>query len=225
MASPSLVLSNEPIRATVRRDIAQRVLDGLLAPGTQIQPATLAADYGVSATPVREALIELVHDGFLENRARRGFCVRPLTADEVEELYPLIWSLEALAVRSTTPDRTRLDELDRINARLGAATDPRVVHRLDDEWHRLLVAASPNATLHELLHVLKRRVSRYEDAYMRHAGSIGQSVDHHAAITAALRSGDVDRATATLEANWRIGLEFLVPWLRESAPAPHASTR
>jgi DNA-binding FadR family transcriptional regulator len=93
----------EARRSSVRRELQERILSGALPPGTTIVPAEAAREFEVSATPMREALIELVRDGLLDNRANYGFTVRPLSAVEVNELYPLVWTLEALAIRTPLP--------------------------------------------------------------------------------------------------------------------------
>ena len=209
----------EPIRATLHRLLLRRILDGSLPPGRQLMPASLAGELGVSATPVREALIELEQDGFLDNPANRGFAVRRLTAREAEELYPLIWTLEALALRSAPPGEATLAELDALNARFARETEPQALQGLDVQWHEHLVRECPNDTLHQMLTVLKRRVYRYEDASLRHSGGIPGSSDEHRRIAECLRRGNVEDAVGLLEENWRKGLRFLLPWLaRDGTP-------
>lgn len=212
---PPSLLTPELTRATVRRFLAERVRSGSLRPGDRLSPAALAGELGVSATPLREALIELVRDGYLDNRSQHGFAVRLLSAKEVKDLYPLIASLESLAVREGTFSEDRLDELDRINSRFTKARKPAEMRALDDEWHSTLVAASENETLHEMLGVLKARVQRYEDAYVRFSGNMPVSAKQHRSICRALRSGDAALAIKGLEENWRSGIQFLVPWLEQ----------
>jgi DNA-binding GntR family transcriptional regulator len=208
-----LILRSEPTRTAVRRFIAEQVREGTLRPGDKLSPAALASELGVSATPMREALIELVRDGYLDNRAQYGFTVRPLTVKEVRELYPLIASLEVLAMRSQTFTPQSLDELDRINSLFIKASKPAEVSALDSMWHSNLVANSDNETLHEMIDMLKARVQRYEEAYIRFSGALPASARQHRAITRALRGGQIEAAEKTLEENWLAGIRFLVPWL------------
>ena len=207
----------EPTRSTVRRYIAERVRDGSLCPGDRLSPAALATELGVSATPLREALIELVRDGYLDNRSQYGFAVRPLSAREVRELYPMIAALESLAIRDVNFSDEKLVELDRINTQFAKAKKPAEMSALDAEWHSTLVAASDTETLHEMLGILKARVQRYEDAYVRYSGKMPDSAKQHRAITRALRRGDVDVAAKALEDNWLSGIRFLVPWLERQS--------
>ena len=203
----------EARRSSVRRALQERILSGALPPGTTIVPAEAAREFAVSATPMREALIELVRDGLLDNRANYGFTVRPLSRTEVMELYPLVWTLEALALRTPGPSEDTLRELERLNGRFAKAADPARAYALDLEWHDTLTRDSGNRTLGETLAGLKRRIRRYETAYLRFAGDRPKSVEHHRRIIAALRRRDVDRAGSILEEHWRISIGFLAPWL------------
>jgi DNA-binding GntR family transcriptional regulator len=203
--------------------VLDQVISGQLATGRIISPVDLAAELGVSPTPVREAFIELVRDGFLENLPRRGFVVRQLSADEAAELYPLGWTLEGLAIRSAPPRIETLDQLDAINSRMAQATTPPETHTLDREWHETLVSDYRNNTLHELLTLVRTRLRRYEVAYFRHGGSVPASVDQHAAISGSLRRGQISAALDQLRANWMIGLPLVSSWLENRVEEPPAS--
>ncbi|HZI89906.1 MAG TPA: GntR family transcriptional regulator, partial [Candidatus Polarisedimenticolia bacterium] len=77
-----------PIRSQVRRYLLEGMLHGDPAPGSSINESELAQQLGVSRTPLREALLSLVGEGFLHADPGRGFFVLPLSAKEVEDLYP-----------------------------------------------------------------------------------------------------------------------------------------
>ena len=205
--------TQEARRASVRRELQERILSGALPPGAPIIPAEAAREFDVSATPMREALIELVRDGLLDNRANYGFTVRPLSVTEVMELYPLVWTLEALALRTAMPNEETLRRLERLNGQFAKASDPSRAYALDLEWHDTLTRDNGNTTLGETLAGLRRRIRRYETAYIRFAGDRPKSVEHHRRIISALRRRDVERAGSILEEHWRISIEFLAPWL------------
>ena len=203
----------EARRSSIRRALQERILSGALPPGTTIVPAEAAREFEVSATPMREALIELVRDGLLDNRANYGFTVRPLSVTEVMELYPLVWTLETLAIRTTVPSEDTLRQLERLNRQFEKAADPSRAYALDLEWHETLSRDNGNKTLGETLAGLKRRIRRYETAYIHFAGDRLKSIEHHRRIISALRRRDVDRAGSILEEHWRISIGFLAPWL------------
>jgi DNA-binding GntR family transcriptional regulator len=212
-----------PIRDLARIHILDQVIGGQLPTGKIISPVDLASHLGVSPTPVREAFIELVRDGFLENLPRRGFVVRQLSAEEAAELYPLGWTLEGLAIRSAPPRAATLDRLDAVNSQMAGATAPLEIHTLDREWHEMLVSEYRNRTLHELLILVRTRLRRYEVAYFRHGGSVPASADQHAAISASLRRGQISAALDQLKANWMIGLPLVSGWLERQADSSRAS--
>ena len=206
-----------PIRSQVRRVLLAGMLRGDPAPGSSINETELSLTLGVSRTPLREALLNLVGEGFLRAAPGKGFFVLPLSAKEVEELYPIIASLEVLALRSSPPpSAATLKRLAAINRELESVReDGESALRADERWHEALLEPCGNRRLIETLRTLKFHAQRYESAYMRHSGRIIQSVAQHRAILRALREGDREEAARKLEANWRISQEFLLPWLRD----------
>jgi DNA-binding GntR family transcriptional regulator len=211
------VLQRLPIRSEIRQLLRDRVVRGELAPDTPLSPVELAARLGISATPIREALIELVRDGFLDNLPNRGFMVRALSSAEAQELYPLIWTLEILAVRMHPPDEQRIKELVRINRAFAASTDVVARQALDAQWHDCLVGGCANRTLLEQLAALRLRVQRYELAYLRTVPRSKRSAQQHDAIIRALRAGHIPAATKLLQANWEQGIAAVSEWLDRKA--------
>ena len=213
----------QPVRTAVRERVIQRIVDGTFAAGDGINLAAVAAGLAVSPTPLREALIELERDGFVASSPGRGFFIRPYEKREVEEIYPLIWTLEALALRSSpAPGTAVLRRLKQLNQELRVAADPGRALELDTLWHSTLLAGCPNGMLVEILKSLKQRARRYEFAYMKESGH-RISAEHHLGVIRALRGGDVERAARLLEENWRIGPRFLLPWLESRQRAARAA--
>jgi DNA-binding GntR family transcriptional regulator len=208
-------IARAPLRSEVRKLLLEEILRGDLAPAAGITEAELSARIGVSRTPLREALLSLEREGFLTATPGRGFSVRPLTRADAEEIYPLLWTLEQLALRLAWPiARPRQVELEQANRRLESARrDPMIALARDREWHSLLLADCKNRRLLASIANLKDQAARYEDAFMRHSGQIITSVDQHRHILTAARRNDLDAALRLLEENWRVSLEFLGPWL------------
>ena len=88
-----------PLRASVRDRIRLRIVDGTLSPGTRLVERNLAAELGVSRVPVREALRDLVAEGYAVDRVTRGIAVRDYPAAEIEELFEIRAALEAVLLR------------------------------------------------------------------------------------------------------------------------------
>lgn len=215
-------IERQPLRASISNEIQKRIATGALHAGTSLNEPALAAELGVSRTPLREALLTLEHEGLLEARPGQGWIVAPLTANVAAEVYPMVAALEILALQTSVLPKPskRLSKLTGINARMLRAThDSFAAQQLDDEWHKLLVADCPNGRLLDTIASLKRVVHRYEYAYMRDTGSVPTSVREHEAIIAALRADDLERATAILQSNWSRAARVLMSWLQGETPA------
>ena len=206
-----------PLRDDLRQVVLDRILSGELPPGSRITESRLAAELGVSRTPLREALCNLESDGFVRSDLARGFSVTPLSVRDVRESYPILQALESLALRTLGPlAAATTPELRRINQELAAvAGDSEQGRLLDHQWHEALLAASPNRRLLDLIARLKETVSRYERLYMRDATLVAASVAQHLRIIEALEAGDFERAVKEVEENWRFALEMLLVRLGE----------
>jgi DNA-binding GntR family transcriptional regulator len=214
-----MTITRVPLREQVHTAVVERILRGELPPGARLRDTVLAGELGVSRTPVREALVRLEREGFLAADVGRGFSVRPLQAREVQETYPIIWTLETLAVRLSPPlPEAKVQVLAGINARIVAAgTDPESRIELDMRWHRTLVEGCGNGELLKLIEGVKAIIWRYEYAYMQHAEQIPESARSHELIARAASRGEMDAAAALLEAHWKTGIDVLVPWLWKNA--------
>ena len=206
------------IRRRLREDVRDAILrlftHGELMPGTRIKEADLAERLGVSRTPLREALMALEKEGFLESRPSKGFSVIPLTVEEVQETYPIIWSLEKLSLDLAHAEDIDVTRLTALNARLAKSSDPDEVKELDTEFHATLVGAAGNVRLTQLLDTVKLVVRRYGPAHMRDERLMAKSRKQHAAIVRACGRGDLAEAASLLETHWRFGMESITGWLR-----------
>lgn len=210
-------ITKRPLRDDVHALVRDRIVTGALPPGRRIQDTRLAAELGVSRTPVREALLRLEQEGLVESDPNRGFSAAPLTREGALQVYPVVWALECLALTSCGPlARDRADALRRTNAELAAEPDPARRHDLDMRWHQTLVEPCGNPYLLGLLAGLRPVVRRYECAvYMRDPALASRSVGDHAAILDALARGRVRSAARLLERNWRVGMGLIVKRLED----------
>jgi DNA-binding GntR family transcriptional regulator len=164
---------------------------------------------------LREELLRLEREGFLDVDVGRGFFVKALSAREVREVYPILWTLEVLALKLSVPlSPSAIAELGRINTEMqGVDDDPERRIDLDMAWHRTLVEGCGNEQLLVMIAGLKALIRRYEYAYMQNAGHIPVSTSTHERIARALESGDLDGAIPLLEENWRFGMEEVLEWM------------
>lgn len=149
----------------VARRITGAILAGTFPPGTRLREESLASAYGVSRTPIREALIQLASSGLVELTRNRGATVLQLTADDIEDVYHVRAVLESeaasLATRRATPEL--LDYLGRSCDRLALLHDAPATEQLaaDTDFHYSIARASGSPRLHALI----RQVSAVPEAY------------------------------------------------------------
>jgi len=199
-------LSAPSISAQAADAVRHMIVRGDLRDGTRINEGRLAAELGVSRTPLREGLGQLVAERVVRTEPRRGFFVEPLTIAEFEQLYEIRPLLDPEALRlAGIPAPARLDRLERINRRMLAARTPAAAIDLDDEWHLELLAGCPNRVLVELIEQIIGRTRRYEHALFRETENLWTAGTEHEAIVAALRDGDLAAACRSLERNMRSG--------------------
>jgi DNA-binding GntR family transcriptional regulator len=173
--------------------LRQHLIDGRFPPGSLLLETTLSVQYGVSRTPMREALGRLAQDGMIE-RSARGFRVRARTPEEIIDIYDARIALESTcaglaAVRHTDFDVARLAHLVEERRR---ATDPRTFAKLNNSWHDALRSAGHNPTITELLGRLDTLLEIYRSKNSQPAAD--RSVDDHAEILTAIRDRDADAA-------------------------------
>ncbi len=157
----------------------------------------LCARFGVSRTPVREALAKLERDHLVRVVPKKGAFIRTLSHDEVRDLYEVREVLEALAVRLAAPsvDRGDLAGFDhRFRALKGARATYADVRVLGEEFHRYLIKSSGNAKLAEVLDQIRERIWSVWTMSIVAPRRVQAIVREHLAIIAALRAGDARRA-------------------------------
>lgn len=214
----TVTLHRANISAAAGEAVRAMIVDGRLSGGERINEVRLAAQLGVSRTPLREAMAGLVSEGALIAKPRLGYFVRPLTLEEFEQIYDIRPLLDPEALRlAGIPSVKQLDRLERLNEKLAATRDPKAAIDIDDEWHRELVGACPNKVLLSLIDNIILRTRRYELALMRETDNVMTATEDHARIQAALRAGDLEAACAALKRNMQTGREPIVTWLKQRA--------
>jgi len=202
-------------------------MEGRLQPGSKINESELAQVLGVSRTPLREALLHLEFEGFIESAHGRGFRVAPLRAKTAMDLHWLVGALEGMAARSLADLDVatlgqRLAEMQQVNEELiresaggGEAGNADTLIELGDRWHALLTSACDNAELIELLKLIKARLYRYTHHFVTGPARIACTIDHHSNIITALGRRDFDTAVQLIRDHWMTGADRDYEWLRE----------
>ena len=222
MQRAAALLLPDNISDSVAADLRRRIVDGRLPAGERINEVHLSRELGVSRTPLREALSRLAAEGALNSVPRFGFFVRPLTSDELEQIYDIRPILDPEALRRAgLPDAKTLERLEKLNRRLESARDPETVIGLDDEFHLLLLDRCPNRVLIEMIQNIILRTRRYELALMRETSGVRRATEGHRRILAALRRRDLPAACAALKRNMLWGRAPIVSWLKARVRRAH----
>src|SRR4051794_16298568 len=193
-------------------EIGERIVTGTLPAGAVLDESSLAVEVGVERPAVREALCFLQRDGFVREADDGGFAVSDLDELELRETYPVALLLEGLAVRSTPSfPADAIACLREVNADMERdGHDAAAAATHDFRFHNELVRHCDNDQLLGTLRPLKRRLLRYELAYMAVARNVGRSVAQHAEIVDALERDDREAAAAVVEANFRDAMPELL---------------
>lgn len=197
------------------REIRERILGGELAPGSAIDQESLAAEFGLSTTPVREALRKLEADGWVSLVAHREARVTPLSLVELDELYGVRLSLDPLAAELACKviDDAGIAELRQLLADHQTPTAALSHNRI---LHRAIYRASGNATLVSILDQLWDRSDRYRLLLIRESPVVSvTSHEEHAAIVAAIAARDRRRVAKLMRQHLLASLETLRPMMRD----------
>ncbi|HEU5157200.1 MAG TPA: GntR family transcriptional regulator [Streptosporangiaceae bacterium] len=217
--------TSEPARRVSSREVYERlrreILAGRLPPGTALREIALAERYGVSRTPVREALRRLEHDKLLE-AGDRGLRVRRPTHEEVVQVYDARILLEGAAAEQAARMRGEADLalLDGLVSRDLALADPGPVDRADNniEFHQAVWRATHNPVLIDLLQRLSLHLIHTPTTTLTAPGRWEQSLTEHQALIAAIRDGDAEGAGEVAREHLRTARDIRLRMWRERAP-------
>jgi DNA-binding GntR family transcriptional regulator len=183
----------------VRESLADEIITGLLPAGTHLDEASLARRFGVSRTPVREALRGLAAAGLVQMRAHRGAVAATIAEDRLGELFEALAEMEGLCARlaATTlsaGDRRALEAQHRRCGELVRAGNAELYHAANAEFHATIRSGCRNAVLQEMVADLRRRFAPLSRAQFRGAGRLARSYAEHAEIVSAILRGEGERA-------------------------------
>ena len=199
-------LSRVSARERIYEEIKRWIVEGTLEPEEQLKDNELAAIFGVSRTPVREALRQLEDERLVTTARNRWTKVAPLDLSEPERLVPIMSALEALALRTAWPlSGAVIEEMERANASLAKAVERRRTKEAlaaDLSFHGAFDAAADNQDLMDMLGRLRDRMRRVDLAYWARPGLARDSVSEHARIIDAVRGGSLEESVVALEDHW-----------------------
>jgi DNA-binding GntR family transcriptional regulator len=202
----------------VARFVRRRIFDGTYAAGQYIRLDQLAAELGISVTPVREALFELKAEGLLAQQPRRGFVVLPVTGRDLTDVANVQahigGELAARAAVNITDEQLR--DLEKIQSQLEdayASDDEDRAVRLNHEFHKAINVAADSPKLAQLM----SQITRYapESVFPTIGGWPEKSNKHHRRVLAALERRDEDVARTAMSEHLAAGAAPLIEHLTQ----------
>lgn len=193
----------------LRLQLADEIVSGVLEPGLPLDEQELAARFGVSRTPVREAIRQLSASGLVQVRPHRGAVVALPTPAQLDDMFEAMAELEGLcaglaARNMTIAERSGLEALHEALRALVHEGDPTRYHETNEAFHAAIYAGSHNAYLADLTLMTRTRVAPFRRAQFRATGRLGGSYQEHDLIVRAILRGD--RAAAAEAMRQHIGI-------------------
>lgn len=187
------------LRSRVEDSLASAIIAGELEPGTMVSVPGLAEQFGVSATPVREAMLNLEKRGFVESVKNKGFRVTAVSPQDLHEIAQLRTWIEGPAMRLVA-ERLRgvslepYRELARDIVTSAERGDLEAYLAADSAFHSALLALTGNARLVELVAELRRQTRMVGLAHLRSTEELSRSAVEHQDLLDLLALGDGEAA-------------------------------
>ena len=190
--------SIKPLYEEVADQIREKIFNHELAPGSWINEKELTELFGISRTPLREALKVLASEGLITMKLRRGAYVTEVDHDEISQIFKVIAILEGSAcilVAQTATDKD-LEELDSLHLKLEKAAADRDIDRffeLNQEFHDKIQEVSGNRWMRKVITDLRQVLKLQRRNSLTKLGRLEQSLQEHRQILSALisRKGDL----------------------------------
>lgn len=205
---------NRTLRESIADSVRDSIMKGLFKPGLKISEPALATQFGISRTPVREAIRQLDSEGFLQVLPRRGARVASISEKDIHEFYEIKAVLEGhaaelAATRLTDRDLRKMEELNLQMEQSNWGEDYRRVFRIHNEFHEVFIRASGNEQLFQLIRMLVGKYQRFR-ILLTIAGKREGSVAQHWDIIKAFRERDADKASKLVQENAALGKEVMI---------------
>lgn len=190
------------MHGAVHAQLKDDLLQGAFQPGDALREVALAERFGVSRTPVREALTRLLHEGLLE-RCARGLFVKEIDPEQIMQVYDLRILLEGQTAQESASVRTEVDlvRLQALVDRDRALAEPDDATRLatNIEFHRALWRAAHNPVLEDLLERLATHQIHAPSSTLSVGSRWTESLDEHQRIVDHVRERDSAKASELIQ--------------------------
>lgn len=187
----------------IAAQLESEIIAGVIEAGSRLDEQTLTKRFGVSRTPVREALHIVVSRSLAERIPYRGVVVTEITRDRIEHMFDAMGEIEALcgrlsAERMTFGERGGLEDLHRYMGEIMRSGDAEAYEAANGSFHDLILAGTHNPDLIELGNTLRLKLAPFRKSQLQNAERIARSNDEHGAIVNAILDRDPQEAERTL---------------------------
>ncbi len=206
----AVTLAPRALYEEVAELLRQRIFRRELEPGSWIDEVKLTQEFGISRTPLREALKVLAAEGLVTMKVRRGAYVTEVSEQDLAEVYHLLALLESDAAAEVARRATdaQLAELQALHAELeGAAGDRDRFFALNERFHMRLLELAGNRWRNQLVADLRKVMKLNRHASLLKSGRIAESLAEHRAVVAGLRARDAEATRQRMQDHFRNGLE------------------
>ena len=209
-ALPSGRLAASALDVQVAEKLRGRILAHTLAPGSWIDEQALAAEFGISRTPLREALKVLATEGLITMKLRRGAYVTEVSERDLAEVYQLLALLEsdAAGVVALTASDVQINELEALHAALEASVADRDrFFAANERFHMRLLEVADNRWRNQLVADLRKvmKLNRHHSLFKQ--GRLEASLKEHRQIMAALKARNAARVQQLMQQHFANGKE------------------
>ena len=203
----------EEVAELLRQRIFKRTT-GDLEPGSWIDELKIAQEYGISRTPLREALKVLATEGLVTMKVRRGAYVTEVSEQDLSDVYHLMSLLEsdAAGVVASAATDAQLNQLVNLHKGLEAAflaqpLDTDQFFKINEQFHMTLLAIANNRWRDQMVADLRKVMKLNRHNSLLKTGRIAESLAEHRSIMAALTARNPKAAVKAMQAHFKSGLE------------------
>ncbi len=190
----------------LRLQLADEIVRGTLAPGTTLDEVRIAARFGVSRTPVREALRQLAASGLVDIRPHRSALVAKPSQERLHEMFVAMAELEAVCAGlaagcMTLVERRTLEGIHSLLRELVRSGDPQRYHEINESFHTAIYFGAHNGYLADIAIATRGRLQPFRRAQFRTLGRLAKSYMEHDRIVEAILRGDREGAALAMRAH------------------------
>jgi len=208
--APPAALASRPLYQQVAERLRQQIFDRALEPGSWIDEMKLTQQFGISRTPLREALKVLAVEGLVTMKPRRGAYVTEVSRDDVTQVYRLLSLLEsdAAAQAAHCADAAQRERLAQLHGRLEKQVRQRdAFFATNEQFHMALLDIAGNRWAAQIVTDLRKvmKLNRHHSLFKQ--GRLADSLAEHRALMAAIDARDAASARRLMQAHFASGLE------------------